>query len=390
LKKLLLSKDATKRLSHGKHDFYLRDFEGSVRSFQPGEWVEVEGTNESFHGFVNSFVTSGPNLRIVGKKGSLSDPLEILLAKIQFCYDHRKQFIGYDNYRLCFGEADGLPGLIIDTFENCILMQINTAGIDKFREQIKSYLKNLYKEKEICFFDNPKYREREVLPEFESDLINDVKVFENNFKYTISKETIQKIGYYFDHRENRKKLEDFLKRFPTLTRGMDLFSYVGSWGLHLLRGGVEKVEFVDQANMESNTNSALEENGFLGRGQFIRKDVFAHLDLCIQNHERFDIIVSDPPAFSKSGKNLGKALGGYEKLHHKSLQLLNDKGLYVAASCTHGVSLEDLDQTVNKAAKRLNKNIMLLDTGVQGWDHPFKSFKSNSFYIKYLLYQVYE
>jgi len=390
LKKLLLTKEATRKLSHGKHDFYLRDLEGSIKSFQPGEWVEIDGGESSYYGFINSFVTSGPNLRIIGKKGSLSDPLEIILAKITFCYDHRNQFSGYDNYRLCFGEADGLPGLIIDTFDNCILVQINTAGIDKFREEIKNFLVELYKEKEICFFDNSKYREREVLPEFESDLLSDVLVNENGFKYTISKETIQKIGYYFDHRENRRKLEDFLIRFTHLERGMDLFSYVGSWGLHLLRGGVEKVDFIDQANMGENTNNALVENGFSGRGQFIRKDVFAHLDLCVQNYERFDIIVSDPPAFSKSDKKLSKALGGYEKLHFKSLQLLNDKGIYVAASCTHGVTLEDLDQTVNKAARRLNKNIMLLDTGVQGWDHPFKSFKDNSFYIKYLLYQVYE
>ena len=385
-----LSKHGAARLFLGKCDFYEKDIIDSVKSFQPGEWVII---NTDYIGFINPFVQNGPMLRIIRKVNNQSPfttPPEELEDLLLDCYNHRTQFKNYSNYRLCYGDSDRIPGLVIDVFENCVLVQINTAGIDKFRNNIESFLNSKYSEKEVVFFDNKKYRENEVLPIYESTFKNDVKVLENGFKYEISNSTIQKVGYYFDHRENRLKLETFLNRVQKLENGMDLFCYTGSWGLHLLRGNVEKVEFVDQANMSDNIDRVLKDNDLEGRGTFIRRDVFSHLDLCIQNHKKFDIIVNDPPAFSKSEKNVHKALGGYEKLHYKALQLLNDKAFYVAASCTHGVSLSDLDLTVSKAAKRLGKRTVMLDTGVQGFDHPFSSFENKSFYIKYLLYQVYE
>jgi 23S rRNA (cytosine1962-C5)-methyltransferase len=390
LRAIELNKQGAARLSLGKCDFYEKDIIDSIKSFQPGEWILI---NQEYVGFLNPFVQSGPILRVIRKlkkdEGTIDPPCE-LISLLEDCYLHRTQFDSYKNYRLCYGDSDRIPGLIIDVFENCVLIQVNTAGVDKFRNEIEVFLKEKYKSKEIVFFDNKKYRENEVLPIYESTFNSDVKVFENDFKYEISNSTIQKVGYYFDHRENRLKLESFLKRMGPLSRGMDLFCYTGSWGLHMLRGNVKEVEFVDQANMTDNISRVLEDNDLSGRGSFVRRDVFSHLDLSIQNHERFDIIVNDPPAFSKSEKNVHKALGGYEKLHFKALQLINNKGLYVAASCTHGVSLLDLDKTVDKAARRLGKRIVMLDTGVQGFDHPFTSFESKSFYIKYLLYQVYE
>lgn len=385
-----LSKHGAARLSLGKCDFYEKDIVDSIKSFQPGEWVKI---NTAYIGFVNPFVQSGPMLRVIRKLKdgeNFNSPENELTILLNDCFNHRTQFESYTNYRLCFGDSDRLPGLIIDVFVNCILVQINTAGIDKFRKEIQSFLSSKYNDKEIVFFDNKKYRENEVLPIFDNEFTNDVFVLENGFKYEISNATIQKIGYYFDHRENRLKLEKLLKRTSPLKRGMDLFCYTGSWGLHMLRANVKEVDFVDQANMSDNIDRVLRDNNLEGRGTFIRRDVFSHLDLCIQNHESFDIIVNDPPAFSKSEKNIHKALGGYEKLHFKALTLINDKGFYVAASCTHGVSLSDLDHTVSKAARRLGKRIVMLDTGVQGFDHPFSSFENNSFYIKYLIYQVYE
>ncbi|WP_372651944.1 class I SAM-dependent rRNA methyltransferase [Halobacteriovorax sp.] len=390
MREVKLTKAAERQLSKYCVSFYEKDIETSVKSFVPGEWVTVSTQSLNYIGFINPNVNAGPVLRVIKEFDGTKGIESIISNLLKDAWKRRVRFERYENYRLCYGEADLLPGLIIDVFENYVLIQINTAGVDTHRVFIKKEIENIFKDKEVVLFDNENYRKNEVLPTFENVNVGNVEINESGFKYIIEGETIQKIGYYFDHRENRLKLERFLKELPELNSGVDLFSYVGSWGLHMLRGGVKNVEFVDQANMEDNIAKSLSLNKFDGRGSFIRKDVFSFLEQCLQKNKKFDIIVSDPPAFSKSEKNIKKALGGYEKLHFKSMSILNNEGYYVAASCTHGVSIEDLDLTVLKASKRLGKRVQLLDIGVQGWDHPFESLGSKAFYIKYLLYQVYK
>ncbi len=390
MREVKLKKTAERQLSNYCVSLYEKDIETSIKSFVPGEWVKVRGEKLDYVGFLNPNVNAGPVLRVIKEFVDRESAEEIISKLLDEALRRRQRFKRYTNYRLCYGDADLLPGLIIDVFENYVLIQINTAGIDSHREFIKHKIEEMYKEKKVVLFDNESYRKNEVLPTFENISIDQVEINESDFKYVIEGETIQKIGYYFDHRENRLKLERFLKDISPLESGVDLFSYVGSWGLHMLRGGVQNVEFVDQANMQKNITKSLELNELEDRGTFTRKDVFSFLDQCLQKNKKFDIIVSDPPAFSKSEKNIKKALGGYEKLHFKSMNILNDEGYYIAASCTHGVSVEDLDQTVLKASKRLGKRVQLLDIGVQGWDHPFESLGSKAFYIKYLLYQVYK
>jgi 23S rRNA (cytosine1962-C5)-methyltransferase len=170
--------------------------------------------------------------------------------------------------------------------------------------------------------------------------------------------------------------------------GLDLFSYVGSWGLHLLAAGVTFVEFVDQGQMRSAIEDNLELNKFSNRGNFIRSDVFKFLDQALVQNKKYDIIVSDPPAFTKSEKNKMAALQGYEKLHMKAMKLLNNEAVMVVASCTHYVNYEELDKTVQDAAFRNGQSIQLLDLGGQGFDHPMTGLRDKSFYIKYLVYYV--
>ncbi|CBW25048.1 conserved hypothetical protein [Halobacteriovorax marinus SJ] len=390
MREISLREAAARQLSQYCSSFYERDIETSIRSFTPGEWVIVKGKKREFIGFINPLVTQGPCLRVVCEKNSERTPLEIVEYLLSKSLAKRSKYIDYKNYRLCYGDSDFLPGLIVDVFQNYVLIQINTAGLDKYRLEIKDFLIKSYPSKKVVLFDKAEYRKNELLPEYEVEEISDVEILENDFKYSVSAKTIQKVGYYFDHRENRLKLENFLKRIESLESGVDLFSYVGSWGLHLLRGGVGKVEFVDQADMQTNIENNLKLNNFEGRGSFTRSDVFSYLEQCLQNNNKFDIIVSDPPAFSKSERNVKKALGGYEKLHTKALKVIKDNGYYIAASCTHGVSLEDLDRTVSNASLNVGKTLSLLDIGVQGFDHPFESLKSKAFYIKYLLYQVCE
>ena len=372
------------------------------KGLRPGEWIIVEDqlAKKNYIGYINPFAESFYKLKILCedktkkynvKSDEESVAKELIIANLQTAFKLRDYLTDYSSgARLVYGMNDSLPGIIVDKYQKYIFAQINTAGMDRFRDLIKAEIVKKYPEQKVLFFDNPEYRKAEVLPIHEPEKISeDLDVLENGIHYKISQSVMQKIGYYYDHRENRSKLAGLLNRttFPKKT-GLDLFSYVGSWGLHMLKAGVANVEFVDQGNMEAVTLSNLALNNFQGRGQFTRSDVFKFLDNALTNGKKYDVIVSDPPAFTKSEKNKIQALQGYEKLHLKAMRLLSDEALMVVASCTHHVNYEELDKTVQEAALKNSQRVQLLDLGVQGMDHPFSGFKDKSFYIKYLVYFV--
>nr|BDT26649.1 class I SAM-dependent methyltransferase [Bacteriovorax sp. HI3] len=372
------------------------------KGLRPGEWVIIEDqqAKKNYIAYINPYAESFYKIKIlkedVQKKVNVKTDeetlaKEIIIEHLQTAFRKRDFFLDYNHgARLVYGMNDALPGIIVDKYQKYIFAQINTAGMDRFRDLIKGEIIKHYPDQKVLFFDNPEYRKAEVLPIHEPEKINeDLDVLENGLKYKITQQVMQKIGYYYDHRENRSKLANLLKRTAFAKKtGLDLFSYVGSWGLHMLSAGVEHVEFVDQGNMEEVTTNHLKMNGFEGRGKFTRSDVFKFIDASIAAGKKYDVIVSDPPAFTKSEKNKITALQGYEKLHLKTMKLLNDEAIMVVASCTHHVNYEELDKTVQDAALKNSQKVHLLDLGAQGFDHPFSGFNDKSFYIKYLVYFV--
>ena len=372
------------------------------KGLRPGEWIIVEDQHakKNYIGYINPFAESFYKLKILRvdenklyniKSDEESVAREIIISNLEVAFRFRDYLKDYSNgARLVYGMNDSLPGIIVDKYQKYIFAQINTAGMDRFRDLIKSEIEKKYPEQKVLFFDNQDYRKAEVLPIHEPEKNSeDLDVLENGIQYKIPQAVMQKIGYYYDHRENRNKLASLLKRTTfSKKNGLDLFSYVGSWGLHMISAGVENVEFVDQGNMEAVTLSNLELNNFQGKGKFIRSDVFKFLDAAHASDKKYDVIVSDPPAFTKSEKNKIQAIQGYEKLHLKTMKILSDEALMIVASCTHHVNYEELDKTVQEAALKNSQRVQLLDLGVQGMDHPFSGFKDKSFYIKYLVYYV--
>lgn len=390
------------KVARGERELSEKDIFDLPKGLRPGEWVIIEDQHlkKNYIAYINPYAESFYKIKILNedtekKQNIKSDEetvaREIIVKNLQTAFRKRDFFKDYsDGSRLVYGMNDALPGIIVDKYKKYILAQINTAGMDRFRNLIKDEIEKRYPENKVLFFDNHEYRKAEVLPLHEPEkLTEDLEVTESGLRYKIPLSVVQKIGYYYDHRENRSKMAALLKRtnFSKKT-GLDLFSYVGSWGLHMLSAGVENVEFVDQANMEEVTIRHLELNGFQGRGQFFRSDVFKFIDAAIGAGKKYDVIVSDPPAFTKSEKNKLMALQGYEKLHLKAMKLLNNEALMIVASCTHHVNYEELDKTVQDAALKNSQKVHLLDLGAQGFDHPLSGFQDKSFYIKYLVYFV--
>lgn len=391
------------KVIRGERELSEKDFIEFHKGLRPGEWVIIEdhSSNKNFIAYVNPHSENFYKVKIIleDKLKKYNEKLneenvanELIAEGLKNAFQKRKIFKNYiDGARLVYGINDQLPGVIVDQYKKYILVQVNTAGMDRFRALIKSEISSVFDEHRILFFDNVEYRKAEVLPIYEPEKIEDESLLirENDIEYKIPTKIMQKIGYYYDHRENRLRLKNILDDLNISKKnGLDLFCYVGSWGLHLLKAGVQSVEFVDQGNMQEAVTENLDLNGFKGRGEFIRSDVFKYLDEKNNIGKKFDIIVSDPPAFTKSDKNKSMALQGYEKLHLKALRILSEQGVFVAASCTHYVSHEELDKTVQDAANKAGRSLQLIDIGLQGHDHPMSSLSDKSFYIKYLVYLV--
>jgi 23S rRNA (cytosine1962-C5)-methyltransferase len=392
VRKLKLTKTGLNKIKASHPELKASDLQDSIRSFSPGEWVELlADTSESWIGYVNPLLEEKyACVQVLSPKkndGHLFSEEAYIESKIHSAFSRRQRFKGYEkNCRLFYGTSDGLTGLIIDAYTNVNVIQINTAGLDRHREFIKALINKMTDSPSILL-DNPKYREKEFLPTFPPDQIPNIEVSENDLRYELRADVLQKVGFYFDHRENRLQLGELLKRMnKRFERGVDLFCYAGSWGLTALKAGVLKVDFVDQADMGQEIQKALELNELMDKGTFIRSDVFKFLDQQIAAKETFDVILCDPPAFAKSPLQKEQALDGYSKLHRKVIKIASSGSILAFSSCTHYVTQDEFQRSIIEASQKEQKKLQLLHVGVQGWDHPITHLNERASYIKSYIY----
>lgn len=393
MRQVLLGKAGLNKLRASHKELKFSDFDEPLR-VTPGEWCVFKHRDapEAWIGFANPLVSEKfPQVHIVSTAapGDEKQPFEYIESLVRTAYQSRLLFKEYEHgCRAFYGASDGLPGLIIDTFSEAAIIQINTAGIDTFREKLRDLCETIYKKK--CYFlDNEKYRQKESLPMHPKEEIPDLLVQENGLKLRVRKEVLQKVGFYYDHRENRYQLITHLGRINrNFETGIDLFSYVGAWGLSALRSKVGHVDFVDQGDFETDLTQGLELNGFSGRGRYHRTDVFRFIDDLIQKSKKYDLVMCDPPAFAKTALQKKDALEGYSKLHRKVFRIAGAKSLVAFSSCTHYVDHDEFQKNISEAASKEKRKIQLIYAGMQGWDHPVPSLADRSNYIKCYFYIV--
>lgn len=393
MRSLLLAKNGLNKIRAQHKELKQADLEDSIKSVPPGEWCLLRhpDSSTSWLCFINSMIEEKFNsiqiLAAVDPKSTNLNPADIIAERIKSGYVKRQRFSGYEKgSRIFYGASDGLPGLIIDQFLNKAIIQINTAGVDKHRDLVRATVDSLISGTSY-FLDNAKYREKEFLPTFETEALPNLLIEENGIKYSLRSEVLQKVGFYYDHRENRYQLIQLLKRLnQKFEHATDLFCYAGAWGLCALQAGVNKVSFVDQGDFDTEIYTALKLNSFSGRGSFYRSDVFKFLDEAIAKNNLFDLILCDPPAFAKSQSQKDQALEGYSKLHRKVLKASKAGALIAFSSCTHYVSHDEFQKNILDAATKENKKLQLIYSGMQGWDHPVSSLMDKSNYIKSYFY----
>lgn len=387
MREVILTKNGAIKISNGDFDLFKTDIELNFTPV-PNENVILKNvkSNEIYTGFLISddSARSAVVLCRYYKKFNL---VEYINKKIVKAFNKKSQLYK-DNFRLIHGGADGLPSMVIDCYSEVIFIQLKDCFYDPFREELKEQLFKLFSKK-IFFLEDKEYRLKKSQPIFEQEkLPENVLIEENNISYKLDINTLQKNGYYFDHRINRRVGADVAEQFfdDKDVKCLDLFSYIGSWGLNLLSRRFENVTFVDQGDFVDTINHNVQINKYINTGKVVREDVFKFLDKAIASNAKYDVICCDPPAFCKSHSKKKNAIEGYRKLINKLFKISSQKTIINFGSCTQYVNIEELMEIFKKEARKNESEISLCAVGTQGFDHTNYGFNDKSNYIKFISY----
>ncbi len=293
------------------------------------------------------------------------------------------------SYRLVFSESDYLPGLIIDKYNYTFVLQINSLGMEKNISPIIEYLVNELKAKNIFTKHDNYFRQLEGLSNenvifYGNDHLTEV-ITDGSVYYKIDFLKSQKTGFFFDQVDNRI----YTSKFCSGVEVLDVFSNNGGFGLNALKAGARYVTFVDySANEIENIKENLVLNNFHKNYDLINDDAFEFLEKMIAQGKKYDVVIVDPPAFTKNKKNLKNAISGYEKLNNLAIKCVKNNGLLVSASCSHHLSKDEFLRIINKAAFKNNKLIKQIYYNTAGPDHPINPAMEETQYLKFGIFNI--
>jgi len=292
-------------------------------------------------------------------------------------------------YRLVHGEGDGLPGLIVDRYGNQSVAQLTTAGMERMKEDVLATLQKVLKPRAVLWRNDSPVREIEGLERYVVDAAGEVPetvmVEEDGLRFQVALHTGQKTGWFYDQRDNRARLDRYIRD----RRVLDVFSYVGAWGIRAAAHGAREVRCVDSSAPAlelAAANAAL--NGVSDRVQFQQGDAFEVLKALREARERFDVVIVDPPAFIKRRKDLKEGTLAYRRINEMAMQVLERDGLLVSCSCSQLFPREALEQTLLQASRHLDRNLVILEQGRQGPDHPVPPAIPETDYLKAVIARV--
>ncbi len=307
----------------------------------------------------------------------------LLVHRLQVALSLRERLFDSPCYRLVYGDSDLLPGLVIDRFHDILVVQLASATMEQHKADVIAALVQVVKPSGILFKNDSAARDAEGLERYVETVFGLVPEWvaleENGVKFEAPVIAGQKTGWFYDHRMNRARLAPYAKG----KRVLDLYSYIGGWGIQAAAFGASEVMCVDASSFALDgveRNAAL--NGFADRVTCLEGDVFEALKELKANEERFDVIVADPPAFIKRKKDLKNGEGAYRRLNEQAMRLLTKDGILVSASCSMHLPEDDLQNILLTSARHLDRNIQLLERGSQGPDHPVHPAIQETRYIK--------
>ncbi|HRF44585.1 MAG TPA: class I SAM-dependent rRNA methyltransferase [Candidatus Competibacteraceae bacterium] len=389
---LRLRKNEDRRLRAGHLWIYSNEIDVEatpLRNFQPGQPVTIQASNGQFMGtgYINPHVLLCA--RLVSR--DIEHPLSpsLLVHRLNVALSLRERIYERPFYRLVYGEGDGLPGLIVDRYGDLCVVQITTAGMERLKDDILMALQKVLKPGAILWRNDSPMRELEGLERYVAEAAGEVPEFvtveEDGLRFQIAPRTGQKTGWFYDQRDNRAHLDRYVRD----RRVLDMFGYVGAWGIRAAARGAREARVVDSsapALALAAANASL--NGISNQVQIQQGDAFEVLKALREARERFDVVIVDPPAFIKRRKDFKEGALAYRRINEMAMQVLERDGLLVSCSCSQLLSRDLLIQTLLQAARHLDRNLVILEQGRQGPDHPVPPAIPETEYLKMVLARV--
>jgi len=389
-----LNKDEERRIRSGHYWIFSNEInvkKTPIKEFAAGAIVEIFDARKNFlgTGYVNPATLISVRLLTRDRITSLSGYIK---KKISEAHAMREQFIGGEHYRLVFGESDGLPGLVIDRYAGVFVVQINTAGMEALKQFVLDALTILFNPQAIVMCNDHQVRQLEGLELYrdvvQGTLPESVTVKEHGLEFEIDVLKGQKTGWYYDQRENRALMNQFINGRSDISV-LDMFSYVGAWGINAAAAGAESVLCVDESApaLEQVTKNA-ERNNVQDKVSTQKEDIFQWIKSDTFTKQKFDIVVLDPPALIKRRKDAKNGKNAYRQLNEFALKIVKPGGMLITASCSHHLPAEDLRTVLVQGARPLKKAIQIIAEGRQGLDHPVQAAMPETSYLKVFYVRV--
>ncbi|UQB41786.1 class I SAM-dependent rRNA methyltransferase [Thiomicrospira microaerophila] len=389
---LRLKKNEDRRIKQGHMWVFSNEVDSQatpLKNFTPGEQVVVEASNGKALGLAYVNPNSLICARVFSRDTKHQLGMTFFKKRLQQAQALREMNYDKPYYRLAFGESDGVPGLVIDRFDDVFVVQIGTAGMEAFKDDILQVLINLYHPRAVVWRNDSASRELEGLERYQAvacgELPEQVELIENGVKFVIPGLGGQKTGWFYDHRSGRARCAELVKG----KRVLDVFSYLGGWGVLAAVAGASEVACVDASELAlDGVHANAELNGVADKVTSYQGNAFEVLTALAQQAEKFDVVIVDPPAFIKRKKDFKAGSEGYRKINQLAMRLVEANGVLVSASCSHHMPREALISQVQAAASHLDRTVTLFDQAGQAPDHPIHPAIPETEYLKTLFFRV--
>lgn len=389
-----LKKGEGRMLKSGGLWIFDNEIASILGSFEDGDIVAVHDFDG--YGLGKGFINRNSKIRVRMMTRNRHQEIDeaFLKMRVQEAWDYRKKVSDTGSCRVIFGEADFLPGLVVDKFSDVLVVQSLALGIDRLKDQIVELLKEVLaadgiKIRGVYERSDAKVRRQEGMELYKGFIgepfDTNVEIEENGVRYMVDVKDGQKTGFFLDQKYNRKAIQHLCKDAKVL----DCFTHTGSFALNAGYGGAKEVTGVDASELaveQATLNSKL--NGMEDRVKFICRDVFELLPELEEKGEKFDVVILDPPAFTKSRNSVKNAVKGYREINLRAMKLVRDGGFLATCSCSHFMTYELFTQTIHQAARNVHKRLRQVEYRTQAPDHPILWAAEESYYLKFYIFQV--
>ena len=386
---IILKRTISNRILHGHPWIFTNEINEPDKSIKPGDIVDVYTYDKKFmgRGYINPKSQIIVRLLTRDKEEQIND--DFFYRRISQAWEYRKRLGYQENCRLIFGEADNLPQLIIDKFNDYFVIQTLALGIDIWKPSIVAALNKIFLPKGIYERNDVPVRELEGLDQrkgFLSDAFaTEITIHENGLHFYVDLEKGQKTGYFLDQQDNRKSIENIVKGADIL----GAFTYTGTFEIHAAHYGAKSVlglDISENAVAQANRNATL--NKYDQICTFKCANAFDVLKTWAKEHKQYDVVMLDPPSFTKSRATIQKAVAGYKEINLRGMKLIKPGGFLITSSCTNLVTPEMFLEIIGLAAKDAGRKLRQVAFNTQSADHPIIWNLENTRYLKFLIVQV--